>query len=63
MFICTYDIDSMENLKSINAKLVNTVKMKDKGMFVFLFNKDIYNMYCSKFNSKNVFISNKLSFA
>lgn len=62
MFIVTYNNKVMKNLKRFNAKLIKTVEMQDKEMYVFIFNQEIYDLYISKFGNKDVFLNDKLFF-
>lgn len=62
MFIITYNSKAMKNLKRFNAKLIKTVAMQDKEMYVFIFEKEIYDLYISKFGNKDIFLNDKLFF-
>ena len=62
MFIITYNLKAMKNLKRFNARLIKTVAMQDKEMYVFIFEKEIYDLYISKFGNKDIFLNDKLFF-
>lgn len=62
MFITTYNEKTKNKLRSYGAKLVNTVKMQDKEMYIFNFDQKIYDSYCMKFGAKDIFLNNKLYF-
>ena len=57
MFICTYNDNIAKELES-KLKLVQKVRNYNKTLYVFEFNKNIYNNY----SDKEIFISNKLFF-
>ena len=57
MFICTYNDNTAKELES-KLKLVQKVRIYNKTLYVFEFNKNIYNNY----SDKEIFISNKLYF-
>ena len=57
MFICTYNDNTAKELKN-KLKLVQKVRNYNKTLYVFEFNKNIYNNY----SDKEIFISNKLYF-
>ena len=57
MFIYTYNDNTAKELES-KLKLVQKVRNYNKTLYVFEFNKNIYNNY----SDKEIFISNKLYF-
>ena len=57
MFICTYNDNTAKELGS-KLKLIQKVRNYNKTLYVFEFNKNIYNNY----SDKEIFISNKLYF-
>lgn len=57
MFICTYNDNTAKELES-KLKLVQKVRNYNKTLYVFEFNKNIYNNY----SDKEIFIFNKLYF-
>lgn len=57
MFLCTYNIKVYEELKN-KLHLIQKINCDDKILYIFVFDKSIYNSY----SDKEVFISNKLFF-
>lgn len=57
MFICTYNDNTAKELES-KLKLIQKVRNYNKTLYVFEFNKNIYNNY----SDKEIFISKKLYF-
>lgn len=56
-FICTFNEEIVEQLKN-KLKLIQRVKNNNKTLYIFEFDKSIYNSY----SDKEIFISNKLYF-
>ena len=50
MFICTYNDNTAKELES-KLKLVQKVRNYNKTLYVFEFNKNIYNNYSEGFSS------------
>lgn len=56
-FICTFDDKIAKELEN-KLKLIQKIRNNDKILYVFAFDKIIYE----KFSNKNIWLSNKLYF-
>lgn len=56
-FICTFNEEIAKQLKN-KLKLIQRVRNNNKTLYIFEFDKSIYNSY----SDKEIFISNKLYF-
>lgn len=56
-FLCTFNEEIAEQLKN-KLKLIQRVRNNNKTLYIFEFDKSIYNSY----SDKEIFISNKLYF-
>lgn len=57
MFICTFNNAMVKELEN-RLKLIQKIKMNNKTLYIFEFNKLVFE----KFSDKEIFISNKLYF-
>lgn len=56
-FICTFDNEIAKELES-KLKLIQKIRNNDKTLYVFVFDKMIFE----KYENKNIWLSNKLFF-
>lgn len=57
MFICTFNDTTAKELEN-KLKLIQRIRNNDKTLYVFAFDKLVYE----KFSNKEIWISNKLYF-
>lgn len=59
MFLYTFDEDISKRLISCDARLLKKIKIEDKSLYMFAYDKMMHDLYDSKFDTKDVFISDR----